>query len=168
MSVQSRHFRQTLQFGVLLLCLNIPLHPEGFESLLRSSPFGQPAVDTAGGSAVQPLEFRGVMIEGGKQYFSIHETKTRKSMWIGVNESGQPYQLRDYDEARGILKVEYQGSLLALSLKNAVIVVSSPENAKPATPDINSAAPSPSPNPRIRQLAEEAARRRAAARMQKN
>jgi len=167
MSAQTGHFRRVWFLGAGLLALAVPVYPAGFESLLRSSPFGQPATGSAGGPTAQPLEFRGVMLEGGKEYFSIHETKTRNSMWLGFNEPGQPFLVREYDSARGIITVEYQGSVIALPLKNAVILVSSPGIARPAPTETKATAPTNSGGDRMRQLIEDARRRTAAKLVQK-
>ena len=132
MSVQILQYRPALVLGAALFCLTGRGHSADFESLLRRSPFGRPDVVTTGGSAIQPLEFRGVMFDGGKEYFSVHETKTRSSLWVEINEPGNPYTIRGYDTDRGILTVEYQGSILDLPLKDAVILVSSPGRGRPS------------------------------------
>ena len=147
MSVQILQYRRAWALGAALLCLTGQGHSAGFESLLRSSLFGQTAVVPTGGPLVQPLEFRGVMFDGGKEYFSVHETKTRSSLWVEINEPGNPYTIRGYDTDRGILTVEYQGSIMDLPLKDAVILVSSPLSGRPnLAGDVRTVAAEPDAN----------------------
>ena len=140
----------------------------GFDSLIKSAPFGQ---STSGGAqaanGAAPLEFRGVLMEKGAYIFSLHETATRASQWVGLKEANQPYVVESYDSEKGSIQVKYHGQTLNLSLKLAQVIVQAP-------PPLNMPAPAPANGPtavgpaassdeasRLAQVAEEIRRRRA-------
>jgi len=102
------------------------------ENLLQNSPFGGLPGPKTAMKVETPLEFRGVLVEDGQQYFSLYEAASRYSRWVGLNEAGNPYTVQSYDDAKGTVKVEYQGHTLNLTLKRAVLLVSDPAIADPA------------------------------------
>jgi len=137
-----------------------------FDSLIKSSPFGSSASTGApGGNGAAPLEFRSVLMDKGEYFFSLHETATRSSQWVGLKESGQPYVVDSYDADKGSIQVKYHGQTLALSLKLAQVIVQAPPpmpTPGPAnTPAIIANAPSGDEATRLAQVAEEIRRRRA-------
>ena len=83
------------------------------------------------------LEFRGVFTDQGEWFFSLYETGKRTSLWVGLNEPGNPFTVRSYDAAKETVTVEYQGRTLTLALKQAVI--------QPAEPVANRVAPGGGP-----------------------
>jgi hypothetical protein len=66
---------------------------------------------------MQPLEFRGVLIDEDGEYFRIIERTTKSSFWLGLNETGAPFVVRHYDGRRQVVTVEYQGRVIALPLR---------------------------------------------------
>lgn len=70
-------------------------------------------------STAQPLEFRGVLIDEDGEFFRITERETKKSVWVGLNETGSPFVVRHYDNRRQVIAVEYQGRVLTLLLKRS-------------------------------------------------
>ena len=123
-----------------LLGLALILAPAGvhaaaptIDNLLQNSPFGGPGATGAGARSDAPLEFRGVLVEGGESYFSIYEAATHSSLWVGVNEPGNPYKVQAYDAVKGVVTVEYKGGLVTLPLKQAKVLVLAPTAPPPAT-----------------------------------
>ena len=138
-----------------------------FDSLIKSSPFGQSTSGAQAANGAAPLEFRGVLMDKGEYLFSLHETATRASQWVGLKEANQPYVVESYDSEKGSIQVKYHGQTLNLSLKLAQVIVQAP-------PPMNMPAPSPANGPavvgpatssdeasRLAQVAEEIRRRRA-------
>ena len=123
-------------FAGLLLCGTV--QAVDLQNLVQASPFG--AV-TPGPAANQPsagLEFRGVFMDKGEYFFSLNETATHKGLWVGLNESGNPFTVRTYDVGSETVTVDYQGRSLTLTLKRAKIIASTPvvipsPGAAPAT-----------------------------------
>ncbi len=107
--------------------------PPALDNLLQSSPFGGPAGSAAGARSDAPLEFRGVLVEGGESFFSIYESATHSSLWVGVNEPGNPYKVQAYDAVKGVVTVEYKGGLVTLPLKQAKVLVLAPTAPAPTT-----------------------------------
>jgi len=142
--------------------------PGQFDSLVKNSPFGQgvPGGGIQTGQA-SPLEFRSVFTEKGEYYFSVYETATRSSRWVGLKEAGQPFEVVSYDRAKGTIQVVYRNQPLTLTLKQAQIIVQAPSPVMPSpgTPTgipVNAVAPgSPDESARLAQVAEEIRRRRA-------
>jgi len=144
--------------------------PDALKGLLSNSPFGsRPTAGEAGASAT-PLELRGVFVDHGEPFFSLYETSTRTARWVGLNEAGNPFTVRRYDLAQGVVTVEYQGREFPLGLKQAKVV------ALPPAPPLAVAATGPGPIPappaakpgtpaeeaaRMAAIAQEIARRRA-------
>jgi hypothetical protein len=141
-----------------------------FDSLIKNSPFGSAA--TPGGqpgSDGSGLEFRGVFVDKGEPYFSIHEAGTRSSQWVGLKESGQPYVVEGYDIDKGSIQVKYRNQVMNLALKRSQVVVQAMPMPTPATTNLSGAgipaiAASPASQDeatRMAQVAEEIRRRRA-------
>ena len=108
--------------------------PATLDGLAHSSPFGGQVANAAGRTDM-PLEFRSILVEGGEQFFSLYEVSSRSSLWVGLNESGNPYKVQSYDANKGEVSVEYQGRNLTLPLKQAKVVamaqVAPPQPAAP-------------------------------------
>lgn len=158
--------------AVALLSLSVTLArsaettPGQFDSLINNSPFGQPAPATGAqpGKEASPLEFRGVFMDKGEYFFSLHETATRSSQWVGLNEAGQPYVVESYDSAQGSIQVKYRNQSLTLTLKRAQIIVQAAPAAVQYQPGATPVVTNPTPTDeavRMAQVAEEIRRRRA-------
>lgn len=123
-----------LQIAGLLLALAATAShgaAPNLDSLLQNSPFGGPAAVAGGARTDAPLEFRGVLVEGGEKFFSIYEAASHSSLWVGVNEPGNPYKVQGYDSVKGIVTVEYKGGLVTLPLKQAKVLVLAPTAPPP-------------------------------------
>ena len=142
------------------------------DSLVANSPFGSAksgqAADAAGN---QPFEFRGVLEENGQQLFSIFDTATKRSRWVGLNAASDDFVVKSYDADARSVSLEQHGRLLALTLKSGPRVA---QNMPPSmSPGMQAGAyPQPGqilPNgtakgpeaQRLQQIAEEIRRRRA-------
>ena len=148
-----------------------PPAPGQFDSLIKNSPFGSAAAPgIQPGSDGSGLEFRGVFVDKGEPYFSVHEPATRSSQWVGMKESGQPYVVESYDIDKGSIQVKYRNQVMTLALKRSQVVVQAmPMPAQSGGPQFTPAgAPAIAANPasqdeatRMAQVAEEIRRRRA-------
>ena len=112
----------TLLLGPLLHPAAGRAAPASLESLLQNSPFGGQAGAAAGAKVDATLEFRGVLVDRGEQFFSLYEASSHSSLWVGMNEPGNPFKVQSYDGAKATVNVEYQGRTLTLPLKQAKIV----------------------------------------------
>lgn len=96
------------------------------DALGKNSPFGAaPASATAAKpAATSTLELRGMYQEGETTYYSIYDTATKQSRWIGSGEAptdvGQPV-VRSFDAATATLVVETGGKSTALVMKPASV-----------------------------------------------
>ncbi len=117
--------------------------PPTIEGLLSNSPFGTVASSTAGARANQPLEYRGIMVENGAPYFSIFEVSTHSSAWVGLNESGNPFTVKSYDDTKDQVTVDYHGQTIIVPMKVAKVVAL----AMPPPVQVGAGGPGPVPMP---------------------
>jgi len=138
------------------------------QSLVSNSPFGLANQPGAAQNAVAaPLEFRGTFVDAGERFFSIVDTATRRAEWVGLNDTGHAYVVRNFDPDNETITVEHHGRTLNLKLHSAKIgvlppaqVAAQPTPQQPANTQAN-AAPSTAEAQRLAQVAEEIRRRRA-------
>lgn len=134
------------------------------DGLLRNSPFDAAPAVAANGAA---LELRGVLVDGGEYFFSLYDPSTRASMWVGLNETGNPFTVQSYDTAKGLAQVAYKGRTLSLALKQAKVValaanpVANAPAAAPSAPVNVSSAANQNEAARLTAIVEEIRRRRA-------
>lgn len=142
--------------------------PANVSSLLDRSPFGSLAVNQAGTPPANAPEFRGLMEDGGKIWFSLYDPSSKRSEWVEAGSSGTDYAIGDYQPNNATLRVVYRGMPFTLTLKEARIQAYSggtvagadvpPPVGRPA--EIQPGA-NPSEQQRLAALAEEIRRRRA-------
>jgi hypothetical protein len=144
------------------------VHADGpdLNGLVANSPFGKAgqAPDAAGTTG--PLELRGVFIDQGERFFSLYDVSSRRALWVGLKEPGNPFVVQAYDEAQGVVTVEYQGQVHAVTLKQAkVAALPVPVGPGPSATPAGSPGPAvqtaPDEAARLAQIAEEIRRRRA-------
>lgn len=154
---------------VLSLAASSAAWAQSNAGLASNSPFLPPASDNAPVAEATPLELRGILSMGGRTSFNIYDPATKSSSWVGLNESGQPYTVKNFDAATERVTVEYQGRSLALVLQRPKIVAA-PVTAAPAGPPSKTPTPMPAavlnPTPadearRLEAVAAEVRRRRA-------
>lgn len=112
-------------FGILMAApiasAQVEMADDPLAALVRDSPFlpitgaVRPSAPGEGG----PLEFRSVVFETGKFFFSIYDQSARESNWVTFGETDMPFVVRSYDQEEDILTVDYQGRSLALKLQPA-------------------------------------------------
>ena len=117
-----------------------------FDSLVTNSPFGARSTETGPAANGAQLELRGIFVDQGETFFSVYDTSTRVSRWVGLNERGEPFTVRRYDAAHDSVTVEYQGRELALELKQVKVVALPPAPAPSAAPGPGQAS-GPGPRP---------------------
>lgn len=132
-------------------------------SLLQNSPF-ESGASTTGPKSNEPLEFRGVLTESGVAYFSIYETATSRSAWVGLNEeSSRDYTAKSYDGENRQLTIEYQGRDLVLSLAvdSSPAAIPTLAATNPTPTETTAAKPTVSEAQKLNNIAAEIKRRRA-------
>lgn len=149
-------------------------------SVSSVSPFLPPDAPAVVAGAVSaqgaPIEFRGVVVIGGRQRFNFFDPARKQSVWVGLEEPGMPYRVTAYDAAGERVTVEVGGRVLTLALEKTKIASSPPPanvpvaGSAPAAPAA-AAAPGVAPvvlNPtpadeakRLEAIAAEVRRRRA-------
>lgn len=148
-------------------------------SASQVSPFLPPdtpaVVAGATGAQGAPIEFRGVLVIGGRQRFNFLDPARKQSAWVGLGEPGMPYRVTAYDEARESVTVEVEGRVLVLTLEKTKIASSPPPANLPVAGAVPAVAGAPAPgvapvvlNPtpadeakRLEAIAAEVRRRRA-------
>jgi hypothetical protein len=65
-----------------------------------------------------PYELRGILVEDGVQYFSLHNLETKKSVWVRKDSPREGLNLTGYDEVNGVLALNFQGTPMHLTLKD--------------------------------------------------
>ncbi len=145
--------------------------PGKFNSLIKNSPFGQP-VQAAESRATEgsQLEFRGVFRDGNEEFFSIYESASRSSLWVGLRETGHNFTVDSYDSGNATVVVKYNNQPVTLSLKRSQVVVQAlapnvpvpamASNRQPVNVTGTATAPADEAQ-RMAQVAEEIRRRRA-------
>ncbi|MBI3885001.1 MAG: hypothetical protein HY302_04650 [Opitutae bacterium] len=142
---------------------------QDLNTLLQRSPFGSANAPGQANPAEGPLEFRSVLFDQGEYFFSIYQPATRTSLWVGLNEPGNPFTVQSYDEKTETVKVDFQGRALSLPLKQAKIqafvqkLPTAPQTLPPQPGGPPSAAPASAADEaaRLARVAEEIRRRRA-------
>lgn len=113
-------------------------------SVSSVSPFLPPDAPSAVAGVVSaqgaPIEFRGVVVIGGRQRFNFFDPARKQSAWVGLEEPGMPYRVTAYDDARESVTVEMGGRVLTLALEKTKIA-SSPPPANVPAPGAAPAAP---------------------------
>lgn len=143
----------------LLFILGGTAHGGPLDNLTSNSPFAPMAGVAIGSSDALPLEFRGMFVDAGETFFSIFDPATRTSLWVELNETGNGFTLRSYDESKQSVTAEFKGRMLTLVLKKAPMVSTAPG----AVPMPSAGAGPPIPNATSGSPAEEAGRMAAVA-----
>jgi hypothetical protein len=135
--------------------------------LAPASPFlpaNSPAA--AGAAAVNAIELRGVMPTPNGYAYCIYDTAKKKSVWVGLNETGHDFVVRSSDTGSDSVKVDYQGHSMSLTLKVAKVASAGAANAEPPVArGVPNAPGAPNLNPcdeqrRLDAVAQEVRRRR--------
>jgi hypothetical protein len=108
---------------------------EDYSTLLSNSPFAPVGPGAAAGGD-KSVEFRGMFTEQNNTYFSILDTATQKSAWVGMNETGHPFVVRSYNASNDTVTVELGGHNVNLALKHAAVQLAA-ATPKPAAPAPN-------------------------------
>jgi hypothetical protein len=162
----------------LLASLALGLGARADTTLAATSPFAPP--DGAAGAVAaenQPLELRGILLDGDTYRFSIYDPARKTGQWVRLNEPGHDFMVKAYDAAHGLIgdtvTLDYQGRRLTLPLHDGKVVnlvLPAPETAGEPRPGRNGngigAGPQPKPGSpeevaRYNRAVEEINRRRA-------
>lgn len=152
----------------LLAGLALGLPARAGTTLAPSSPFAPPDGAAAAAGENQPLELRGIMMDGGGYRFSVYDPARKSGQWVRLNETGHDFTVRSHDVARDTVTLDFQGRVMTLSLRTAKVVgvaVTEPAGPRP-TPGPPGAGPVPRPGSpeeaaRFNRAVEEINRRRA-------
>lgn len=89
-----------------------------------TSPFLPPQTQAiTAATAPTPLELRGVTAIGGTTMFSIYDPIKKVGTWVKLNESGNPFAVRDYDPDKDAVTIDYQGRTLNVTMRSPKIAV---------------------------------------------
>jgi len=104
--------------------------------LAPASPFLPPNTAAAGAAAgpVSPIELRGLMPTPNGLAFCIFDTAKKKSVWIGMNETGHDFVVKSANPESDSISVDYQGKSMKLTLKTAKVDSAGAANAAPPPP----------------------------------
>lgn len=141
------------------------------DNLVNNSPFGSTAA-APGTTGPSQLEFRGMFVDRGEQFFSFYDPASRTSQWVSMKDTGAPYTVQSYDSATQTVKVLFRNQPFTLTLKRAQVVVQAlpaPQSPAGGSPGVVAGAPVPAvvaptsgdEAARLAQVAEEIRRRRA-------
>lgn len=137
---------------------------ERLNGLLNNSPFGAARSNAAAGTGTgDPLEFRAVLEEDGKRFFSIYEASTRRSTWVEMSDPVNGFSVKAYDAAHDTVAVDFHGKSLSLPIKRAAPVAQTGLVPVPVAAANQPAPGGPSAidQQRLQQIQEEIRRRRA-------
>ena len=99
----------------------------GLQKLVDNSPFGSaPPAGATGRAAAPPVEFHGIMVDGGETMFSVFIPAQRRSFWLRQHETMGQVKIEGFDSARCILNLVYEGRPFGLPLYEAKVVVTAP------------------------------------------
>ncbi len=129
--------RMGIIYGICLLNA-VPSALATGGNLAPVSPFlGDGNGQTGSAAASGPLELRGVMTTSKGTMFAIYEpSKKDASRWVGLNEAGPGYVVREYRIVDGEdrVKVDFQGQRLELMLKKARVTAGAVPRTGPTQP----------------------------------
>jgi hypothetical protein len=91
--------------------------------LAPASPFLPANSPAAAGAAAAagPIELRGLMPTPDGYAYCIYDTAKKKSVWVGLNETGHDFVVRSSAAGSDSVKVDYQGRTMTLTLKEAKV-----------------------------------------------
>jgi hypothetical protein len=132
--------------------------------LAASSPFlpsGAAALGASSGPS-GPIELRGIMATADGVQYCIYDTASKKSTWVGLNEGGHNFTVKQAVPNSDQVAVDYQGRIFQLEMHTPKVVSSG--NASASTSVVTQqAVGTPSPAEEQRRLdavAQEVRRRR--------
>jgi hypothetical protein len=101
--------------------------------LAPASPFLPANAPAAAGAAAAagPIELRGLMPTADGYAYCIYDTAKKKSVWVGLNETGHDFVVKSSNTGSDSVKVDYQGRTLTLTLKEAKVTSAGAANAEP-------------------------------------
>jgi hypothetical protein len=136
--------------------------------LAPASPFLPANSPAAAGAAAPagPIELRGLMPTPDGYAYCIYDTAKKKSVWVGLNETGHDFVVRAPAAGSDSVKVDHQGRSITLTLREPKVTSAGIANAEPAPPVGRPGNPGlPNVNPgeeqkRLDAVAQEVRRRR--------
>ncbi|GEM_PF-298330 len=94
------------------------------DSLLSNSPFGAaPKSGQPIEAGNQLLELRSIWEDKGQPLFSIYDTATKRSRWVGLNDANGDVVIKSYDAEAHTISLEQNGRPLSLTLKSGPRIV---------------------------------------------
>lgn len=63
-----------------------------------------------------PIELRGITSDEQGPRFAIYDPAKKEGAWVRIDEKGQPFTVRSYDEATKRIVVDYQGRSQTIAL----------------------------------------------------
>jgi hypothetical protein len=100
----------------------------------NSNPFAesQKAAVSAAPESI-PVKLNGIVSSPNKRVFAFHDPVKRQSFFLEIDEKGQDYIVRGFDEQRNVVRLEHAGRIIELPLPESN-VSAGVINAAPAIP----------------------------------
>lgn len=157
---------------VVLLPAASALCGADLQPLLDNSPFGRPPAVESGTvpAAEAPLEFRSLIVEKDRKYFSVFDPSAQRGYWVseGDEDNQSGITIASYDDESHRLVVRQGGRTYELLLKQANILagavpapVVAGANASGGPPRVQSSSNNAADARRLEAVAAEVRRRRA-------
>jgi hypothetical protein len=116
--------------------------------LAQDSPFVPPSgAQSPGMPSTGQFEFRSVVVEDGRLYFSVYDSSRQRSDWVTIDETGGPFVARRYDESKDTLTIEVNGQTQTLGLKESRVHGTDNAPSGPPAPLPTNNAPTGGPTP---------------------
>ena len=119
MNLSGRILRHTGRLTVGVLCIQGALAyvDTDFKHLLENSPFGSSIQVEKAQEQSHPLEFKGILVENGTTYFSIHDPETTRSAWAQLHEKTKlDFEVLAYNQSLRQITVNHRGTEIKLVL----------------------------------------------------
>jgi len=99
----------------------------GVDSLRERSPFVPPsAPQQTDANALSTVELTGILSVGGKPQFSVRDTSTGRSFWLGLGETQEGLTARSYDAAASSVVIEGRGARRNIVIREARVTTAPP------------------------------------------
>lgn len=99
----------------------------GVESLRERSPFVPPsAPQQTDANALSAVELTGILSVGGRPQFSVRDTSTGRSFWLGLGETQEGLTALSYDVAASSVVIEGRGARRNIVIREARVATAPP------------------------------------------
>jgi len=87
--------------------------------LVRNSPFGSTVREKSVSNQEVPLELRGIVVEGGKTYFTLYDGTSKKWTTVLEGEEADSISVKEYNRAKDAVVLNFMGKTVTLALHSS-------------------------------------------------